>query len=132
MRGRTLKISNIWFVDCAFHLQTVPKARGSFCEREQISKEIDNYGSSTRNSKRKWFLLAMATLSRPCRSLCNVRHGVTLLDISVYFVSLRAELDPNCTRKNSLVNWDMDEEISLYNVNSLEKQKIKLLKYSPK
>lgn len=131
MRGHTLKISNIWFVDCAFHLQTVPKARGSFCEREQISKEID-YGSSTRNSKRKWFLLATATLSRPCSSLCNVRHGVNLLDRAVYFVSLRSELDPDCMRKNSHVNSDMDEEISLYNVNSLEKQKIKLLKYSPK
>lgn len=74
MREHTLKTLNTCFVDCAFHLQTVPAKRGSFSEREQITKEIDNRGSHTRNSKRKSILVAMTTLSSPLySSLGNVR-----------------------------------------------------------
>lgn len=70
MRGCTLKTLNTSFVDCFSH-SDYPKERGSFCEREQISKEIDNHGTSNRNRGTVIFVV-MTTLSSLFSSACNV------------------------------------------------------------
>lgn len=45
---------NIKYLICrlCFSPSDYPQRKGSFGEREQISKEIDNCGASNRNSKR--------------------------------------------------------------------------------
>lgn len=73
----------------------------------------------------------MTILSSLFSSLYNVRLSAYLLDITIYLVSFRSELELYCMRKNSHGSRNMDE-INLNTVNSLEKQKIRLLKYSLK